>query len=153
MIPLLSSCPGRQLVDIKCGDGFLQIIGVGFAAGDFSGAMMVRYKQDNLFDSSIDSGSVTLSTVTADTFLLWSHAPYVLAGYDYKLTLPAISKTYVITNITQSGHTHRSVPTHDPPYHCVNKMVSCNVNGAELPIDSSRMDLVMYAADTLYLPK
>jgi hypothetical protein len=153
MLPLLSSCPGRQMTDITCTNGFLQVVGVGFAASDFAGATIVRYKQDNLFDSSIDSGSITLSSVTADTCLLWSHAPYVIAGYDYKMSLPAISKTYLITNITQSVHTHRTVAIRDPPYHCVRKMISCNVNGTVRPIDSSKMDLSLGAADTLYLPK
>ncbi len=153
IIPVLSSCPGPKSHDINCTDGFLQIIGVGFAASDFNAAMIVKYKKDNLFDSTIDSGSVTLSIVSSDTCLLWSHSPTLIPGYDYKLWLPAINKTYYITDITQAGQLHRSVPYRDPPVQCVNKMVSCKVNGAELPIDSSKLDLSLYVADMLYLPR
>ncbi len=124
---LLTSCPGPHNREIMCMDGTINLFGVGFNNTDFAYGMVYKYKQDNLFDSVIDSQAFWQNAAGVDTYLLrTSYAP-LAPKYDYKLKLPIINKTYTISHIVQSGRTYVSASSNSFPV-CLNRIVSAMIN-------------------------
>jgi hypothetical protein len=138
---------------VVCTGTDLRVIATGFSSGDFDSAIVVRYKKDNAFDVAIDtiavnfypSGTNTTFTVALedtdaigrtaiDSGVENGYPNGFLPGYDYKLFLPSIGKSYAIANITQSGITSNdetytaSIVAHEPRK-CFDNVVSCTVNG------------------------
>jgi hypothetical protein len=149
---ILSSCPGKHH-DIFCTDGSILLVGTGFNAADFNSGTIYKFKQDNLFDTVIDSQTASLSSMGADTFQIFVSKFQVVPGFDYKLTLPGISRNYLITNILQSGKTQESVPYRDPPIRCRKATVSCMVNGSNVFLDTIVNSNNFWASDTLIIQK
>ncbi len=152
LIPFLSSCPGKSRED-TCGNSSLLIVGVGFDSSDFNRGVLVRYRQNNLFDSTVDSATIWVNTIKGDTISVFTNNfPNLPPGFDYQMKLPAINKTYSITGITQTGLLHKVLPYVNPPASCANRIIACKVNGNAATVDTS-----VYSSwpipDTLYLAK
>ena len=152
--------------------GNVIIYGVGFTVTDFDSTIAIRYKQDNVFDSVIDTVHLMYAAEAGDTtyFNMWdttseyllyaTHAPTkgaplangFLAGYDYKIILPAIGKTYVLNGITQSGITdHTFTYTQGVGFSgvgpiCWDNVVSCKINDTmyTFPSDYTKGSSVVY---------
>ena len=138
LFSLLVSCSKT----ITCADGIISIYPVGFTKTDFDAAVVVRYKQDNAFDSIADSTHITYySTGDHDTgsFSVTStyvtngvHQSFLIPGYDYKIFLPVAGKAYAITNIVQKGNKTQSYSSgifNSKLVSCTNSIISCNVDG------------------------
>ena len=127
---LLGSC--RRSVDVTCNTtAVVAIFGTGFDTTDFASGMVYKYKQDNAFDSLADSSRLVFSVRDADTL----NVAVLYPGFDYKIVMPAISKTYLVTGITQGAVTHHTftyksgfIADHSP-YICYDPVVSCYING------------------------
>ncbi len=149
VISLLPSCirnNGTQ--DVICDNGSLSLYPAGFDSTDFNGSITLRYKNNGAFDSLIDTMTTSYEVSRHDTgYLKMDDTAFynklhitdeagVTAGYDYKIVLPSIGKTYLLTNIAQSGITHHafpnspgiiSIPQNTPQ--CFNNISSINING------------------------
>ena len=145
----LSSLVASCAKTITCSDGTVAISPVGFSKNDFDSAFVVRYKQDDAFDSSVDSsyyiyysttgsdtGSLAINSVYATNGV---HPPFLIPGYDYKLFLPTAGRSFTITNIVQNGNKTQSYS--DGVFHsavlvtCTNCIVSCKLDGT--PVTSA----------------
>ena len=114
---------------VTCENNDLYIYTVGLDWSETQSGMSYRYKQNNAFDSLIDSTSVTAYSLNADTSTLALLTP----GYDYKIVLPLVGKTFSITRIAQAGQTVKAFTytkglMHHKPFVCFNEVVSCYVN-------------------------
>ena len=153
---LFASCTScTKTKDVQCFAGNVIIYGVGFTATDFDSTIAVRYKQDNVFDSVIDTVQLIYSAAEEDTsyfnmadtaFQRLQYLKYgttysvpeangFVAGYDYKIIFPVINKTYVVTGVTQSGiANHTFTYTQGVGVYgskvpiCWNNVVSCKIN-------------------------
>ena len=122
------SCRKRTEI-VTCVNTDLYIYTVGADWTDAEAAMAYKYKQDNAFDSLIDSTRISAYPLTGDTSTLALLTP----GYDYKLILPAVGKTYLVTHIAQTGQaikafTYTQGLSHHEPFVCYNEVASCNIN-------------------------
>ena len=145
-LPSCTSCTKTE--DVACNNGSLLLYTAGFDSTDFDSAVTLRYKQDNAFDSLIDTVATTYqASSAADTGYLSQQDPafaiktHITAqaglnpGFDYKIILPAIGKTYLLTNIVQTGTTHhvfsasRGISDPNGSLQCFNNVVSCQING------------------------
>jgi len=128
---LFSATSCRKKTEIvSCKNTDLYLYGVGFDGSDAESAMQYTYKQDNLFDRLIDSTRVSAYTLKGDTTTLALMPP----GFDYKIVMPATSKVYLFTGITQTGQatkafTYTEGPVHHEPFICYNEVASCYING------------------------
>ncbi len=142
-VTLFASCIFKtETQDVICGNGTLLLYPAGFDTTDFNAAVTLRYKNDGVFDNFIDTMTTSYEVSRNDTGYLKIDdtsfdgtlhiAEYGLSpGYDYKIILPAIGKTYLLTDITQSGITHHAFPITFPGGRpqCFNNIVSIKING------------------------
>jgi hypothetical protein len=152
---LLSASCSRT---ITCNDGAIRIMPVGFAKADFDSATVVKYKPGGTFDSVIDvttmvrysyeykdTGEMTAFVVSLPDS---THPYFLVPKYDYKIMLPAIGKTYAITNIKQTGQTHMSYSTgligNTKMVTCTNSIVSVSLDGNTVVADKSNTYISVY---------
>ena len=137
-----SSCTRTR--DVACPDGQIVVLTVGFSLSDLSSALVVKYKQDNAFDSVVDSTRRVYNYVyRSDTLSFYAytegrtdsvHNIFFTGSYDYKIFLQNSGSTITITNVVQSGETHHvfsysPAPVMDRAFICYNTILSCEVNG------------------------
>jgi hypothetical protein len=155
---LLTACP-RSKHDVNCTNANLIIIATGFDSSDLTGATVLLYNKNDSFVTAIDSGSLQLTTYVPGASQL---ALYTTNGtgthlispvYDYKILLPALGRTYKLSGMEMSGVTRKSLPYRDPPYHCFNDVVKCNVDGTPVAVRYDPNATSYQSFDTLYLQK
>ncbi len=128
---------------VTCVDGFMEILPVGFAKKDFDSAYAVRYKQDNVFDSVVDTSHYVYFSQsyndTGNLHITWlgttsySYGGTIIPGYDYKIFLPALGKIYSITKVMQQGNKMQSYSQglfDQKMYTCTNSFISCDLDGS-----------------------
>ncbi len=155
MMILLSSCPGPHNREALCYDGTIYLYGAGFNASDFTYGMVYKYKQDNLFDSVIDSQLFQLNVTGNDTFQLNTTYGPLTAKYDYSLKLPGINKTYTISHITQTGRNYAFVSGNSGGV-CLNRIVSALINDSTVVYTDTGYSApppTGIVPDTLYIHK
>ncbi len=152
---VFGSC--KRSVDVTCNTSpVLAIFGTGFDTTDLASGIVYKYKQDNAFDNLEDSSKLVFSVRNADTLDLAVLSP----GFDYKIVMPVISKTYLVTGITQGAITHHTftyksgfISDHSP-YICYDPVVSCNINGTLYSTSvQGNMGPDMSVMDFVYLQK
>ncbi len=113
---LFSSCRPKN---ITCTNGTIQVHPVGFTERDFDSAVVIKYAQGGSFGTVVDSthGIIFDATYDGDTTSIAAyvtsnpdsmHPLFIVPGYDYKIVMPVVGRTFTITNIVQSGKTHES---------------------------------------------
>ena len=139
---LFSSCRQKN---ITCIDGTIQVHPVGFSERDFDSAVVIKYTQGGSFSTVVDSthsvlynaGSYSQDTASIAVYVTInpdsSSRVFIVPGYDYKIILPVLGRTFTITNIELSGQTHQSYTTglvNDEVYRtCYNSVVRATVDG------------------------
>jgi len=156
LIPF-SSC--HQTIDVKCDTMSLVVYGAGFefTAGD--SVQLVKYKQDNLFDVTVDSAWMRATRQDNDTFEIipsntsYSAIPpgfFIIPGYDYKILFRVFdrsipytidTKTFLITNIVSNGRIDQvfNIPAFDDKTRprCYNQIQSCSINGVTTVVQTT----------------
>ena len=134
------SCRPRN---ITCTDGTIQVLPVGFSETDFDAATVIKYTQGSSFATVVDSthainfGPVYNGDTASIAAFVTSnpdsiHTVFIVTGYDYKIVLPKLGRTFTITNIVQSGKTHESYTPGliggDKFVICYNSVISATVD-------------------------
>src|ERR1019366_8224463 len=110
VVSFFSSCTScRKTRDIMCGDGMISFRGVGYTLYDLDSPVVLRYKQDNSFDSLVDTITTQFGDLVRDTsfFIMIDTAFFrktgkgyfnLIPGFDYEMLIPHAGRTYKITN-------------------------------------------------------
>jgi hypothetical protein len=125
LLPNMFSCSTETIV---CHENGMFMSGVGFTMTDLGGAILYRYKKDNIFDSLVDSAQVNFAVPHSDTSVLTRS---ITADYDYKLLLPATNAIYNITAITASGSKTQTIHEglfDQKAYACSLRLASYSIN-------------------------
>ncbi len=147
---MVTSCR-KKTEDVICKDTTLDIYVVGFSWTDIDSgnSMIYIYKQDSMFDILVDSNQISGSVfMKNDTTSL----SYVAPGYDYKIVFPAAGRTYLISQIRQTGQTHKVFTYTGAPgsFACYNEVASCLVNGVLYATSDVNTN---YPKDVIFLVK
>ncbi len=149
---IFSAVSCRKKTDVvSCTNTDLYLYGAGFDWTDVESGMLYTYKQDNAFDSVIDSARISAYTLDGDTSTL----AVMPAGFDYKIVMPVIGRVYLVSGITRTGQvtkafTYTDGPVHHEPFVCYNEVVSCNINGVLYSASNTDPN---YPRDVAYLSK
>jgi len=119
---------------IQCGAAGLQIYFVGFTFNEANTATVFVYKQDNLFDSLVDSEAMHCEQVgTSDTIMMLS-AHALDDGHDYQVKLSGSGTVHAITGLTPGNHYTDKIQTgigDELDYLCSNNTVSYTLDGQQ----------------------
>jgi len=135
--------------NVTCTNGRLGIRVVG--TFQTSTPLIIRYKQDNAFDVTIDTlvASYVPTTGSDSSYLLFksidsaqtnsymvtdSFGEGLVLGYDYKIIFPEDTLTWSITSLNATG-SHSMQMSHcgdKTPPSCTRNASSCDLNGATI---------------------
>ena len=138
---LFGSCRPRN---ITCTNGTIQVRPVGFSETDFDSAQVIKYTQGSSFSAPVDStwsAHYTNDPYSPDTANFYavvtsdsSHSLFIVPGYDYKIVLHALGRSFTMTNIVQSGKTHES---YTPGLIGGDKLIVCYNSVTSVTVDSN----------------
>lgn len=143
-ILLITSCK-RHDTSVTCTNSPIDVYGIGFPRPDTL-ADVLKYKQDNTFDSLIDS--IQLTHFSFDT-VYWPALQNItlLPGYDYKIVLPGTGNTYLVTKIKNGSIYHVEMASGTGNV-CYNPIVSYALNDTEIAVTDTTQT---HAPLTVYL--
>ncbi len=139
---LLPSCRPRN---ITCTNGTIQVHPVGFSQTDFDSAEVIKYTQGSSFSEAVDStrsiiydpiydGDTASIAASVNSNPDSTHPLFIVPGYDYKIVIPKLGRTFAITNIVQNGKTHES---YTPGLIGGDKLVICYNSVISAMVDSN----------------
>ncbi len=115
----------------KCSSELLAVGFVGFAPGEADTVILKRYANDGTYSQLIDSTLQGHYTSGADTLFF---NIYVEEGYDYAISLPAISSEHTISAIKSEGNYYQNIShgcTDKTLPLCFNRLASYRLDGIE----------------------
>ncbi len=135
--------PSCRPKNVTCTNGTIQVNPVGFSETDFDSANVIKYTQGSSFSAPVDSTTnvhYSIYPSSADTGSIYAlstsdstHPVFIVPGFDYRIVLPAIARSFTISNIVQSGKTHESYTSGfiggDKLIVCYNSVTSVTVDG------------------------